>query len=136
MSSALPGDDPDRDGMNNLGEFAFATDPLISGPAPTHIRSVESGGNSLFVLTLPIRTNAVFSGLTSVTSAPIDGITYRVEGSADLTDWNLAIAELTGPDAEAIQSELTPLSSEWTYRSFHLSQALQHAFLRAKAQTP
>ena len=70
-------------------------------------------------LTLPVRTGASFSGAAEQVSAAIDGVTYRIQGGDTLAaPWSLAIAEVTGADATAIQAGLPALSTGWTYRTF------------------
>ena len=111
--------DPDADGQNNLGEFAFNSDPL-SGSSSGKIagKAASVGGAQVLTLTLPVRTGAVFSGATEQVSAPVDGIVYRIQGSDDLNTFALVISEVTGADATAIQAGLPTLSTGWTYRTF------------------
>jgi hypothetical protein len=115
-----PSHDPDLDGLNNLGEFAFDENPL-SGTASGKItgKFATIAGRELFTLTLPVKNGVTFSGTTEQVSSPIEGLIYRILGTDDLTKWNLPISEVTGPDAVAIQSGLPALSAGWTYRSFH-----------------
>jgi hypothetical protein len=136
-----PSLDPDHDGLDNRGEFAFDGNPL-SGTANGKITAklATIAGSEFFTLILPVRGGATFSGNTEQVSSPIDGLIYRIQGADDLSSWNLPIAEVTGPDAVAIQTGMPALSSGWTYHSFRASSTpgAQHtrAFLRAVAQTP
>lgn len=41
-TGALRNDDPDGDGLNNLSEFAFGTDPTVNTQSPIQIESVSS----------------------------------------------------------------------------------------------
>ena len=111
--------DPDHDGLNNLGEFAFAGNPL-SGDASKKIigKFTSIAGGEFFTLTLPVRSGATFNGINEQVSSPIDGLIYRIQRAEDLNNWNLPIAELTAPDAATIQFGLPALASGWTYRSF------------------
>lgn len=126
--------DPDGDGMINFGEFAFDSNPLSAAPSGkiTGKQAAISGSNCL-VITLPVRTGAVFSGSTSLSSAPIDGVIYSIEGSFDLASWNLIVTEVTGATAASIQSGLPALDAGWSYRSFQSTSGLTKCFLRARA---
>ena len=115
-----PADNPDNDGLDNLGEYALDGDPLsgaASGKVVVKLGSV--GGDQVLTLTLPVRAAVgAFSGADALTATG-DGVTYTVEGSDNLGSWLLDIDEVTGPDATAIQAGLPALSSgDWTYRTF------------------
>ena len=66
--------DPDGDGLVNLLEFAFGTLPNDSSSTTAPVVSVKDGKLNLVA---PRRTG-------------ISGLTYRVEISANLTDWQVA----------------------------------------------
>lgn len=115
-----PADNPDNDGLDNLGEYALDGDPLsgaASGKVVVKLGSV--GGDQVLTLTLPVRAAVgAFSGANALTATG-DGVTYTIEGSDNLGSWLLDIDEVTGPDATAIQAGLPALSSgDWTYRTF------------------
>lgn len=114
-SDALPGSDPDGDGQNNLLEFALNSIPN-SGAASGKIRaSVELvAGDNALTYTLPVRTGAVFTGSTSQTTT-IDGVTYTIEGSDDLSTWGTMVISEVVP---ALTSGLPALDTGWTYRTF------------------
>ncbi|MFD0895723.1 autotransporter-associated beta strand repeat-containing protein [Luteolibacter ambystomatis] len=126
--------DPDRDGLNNLGEFAFASNAL-SGTNTGKIVTKASviGGEKCVVLTLPVRNGAQFSGTGAQISAPVDGVIYQIEGSTDFAIWNLGIAELTGTAADPYKANMPTLDNGWSYRCFRTLGNLQKSFLRAKA---
>ena len=97
----LPGADPDGDGANNLEEFAFGGDP--SKPADQGLRLVQtvdanSDGQRDLTLTLEVRSGG--SGGVSFTpagnqlTATVDGITYQIQGSTDLVNWNSQVSEV------------------------------------------
>lgn len=132
-----PNDDPDQDGRVNLEEFAFDGDPLSAGSDHKLVAKVATLPDVGMVLTftLPVRDGAVFFGPGDLAAA-IDGLVYLVQGSIDLMDFTTPeVAEITGPDALAIQAGLPALSSGWTYRTFRLPDTVggpnPRAFLRA-----
>ena len=47
-----------------------------------------------------------------------DGLFYKIQASDDWRAWTLAVTEVTGPDATAIQLGLPALNPGWTYRTF------------------
>ena len=109
-------DDPDKDGRNNLEEFAFDGDPrsgVNEGKVVGKVATLPSDGGKVLTLTLPVRAGATFGGATEQVSAAIDGIVYTVQGSDTLeaASWNLVIAEVTGSDALAVQAGLPTLSA-------------------------
>ena len=135
-------DNPDNDGVNNLGEFALNGNPL-SGVSDGKVvsRVVTLGGSPVLTLTLPVRTGAVFTAPTSteLVSAVVDGVIYHIQGGNDLTTFGLAISEITDPgDVATVQGTLAtdhPLDSGWAYRSFRAPGTATTdptAFLRAK----
>lgn len=111
-------DDPDLDGDSNLVEFAV-DGAALSGKATGKVvtRIASAGGESALTLTLPVRNGAVFSGATAQ-SATVDGVIYRIQAGNTLVAWDLAVSEVTGADATAIQAGLPALTTGWTYRTF------------------
>jgi hypothetical protein len=86
-------DDYDSDGVVNLLEFAFGTDPKVASPQPLNA-PVVGGTRTLQQRGKPIQE------ITNTTAAPdmkvlfmrrtthaTDGLTYFVEFSADLATW-------------------------------------------------
>jgi autotransporter-associated beta strand protein len=132
--------DPDKDGKNNLFEFAFDGDPLSGANDGKIVGKVATlGGNQVLTLTLPVRAGAVFNPDSGdQLSGVIDEIVYRIEGDKSLNPFADAIAEVTGGDATTIQDdlELPALSGDgWTYRTFRAPDNVTtepKAFLRAK----
>jgi autotransporter-associated beta strand protein len=127
------GMDPDQDGLTNLQEFAFDGNPLSGandGKRVATLADPDGAGpeGSTLVYTLPVRDGAVFSGPGDLVSAPVDGIIYQIQGSANLLDFTTAtIAEVT----PAQSAGLPALSTGWSYRSFYISGApADRAFLR------
>jgi len=134
--------DPDNDGRNNLAEFALDGNPLSGVTDGKLLGKVATvGGEQVLTLTLPVRTGATFSNSGGdQLSAPIDGVTYRIEGDGNLSSFADIITEVTGGDASAIQAGLPALSTGWNYRTFRSPgtvPAVPKAFLRAQiSQTP
>jgi hypothetical protein len=120
----LKGADPDRDGLINLGEFALDGNPATgarSGKIVAKIAPV-SGTNAL-TLTLPVRSGATTDPFDSPGGElglrqNVDGVSYKIQASDEMTNWTLDVAEVTGSDATAIQSGLPALNSGWVYRTF------------------
>ena len=133
-------DNPDGDDLNNLAEFALDGDPLTA----THIDKIAYqlatlGAEDAFTITTPVRNGVVFSGASEQVSADIDGVIYRVRGSADLASWALVVSEVTEGDATTIQSGLPTLSSGWSYRTFRLADDIDNltkGFLRLRVEQP
>ncbi|MFD0894631.1 autotransporter-associated beta strand repeat-containing protein [Luteolibacter ambystomatis] len=130
-------DNPDGDGLNNLGEFALDGNPLSgvrAGKVVVKVAPVSSV--NYLTLTLPVRgSGTTFSGSTEKVSALVDGIIYHVQGSDDLTNFTATVVEVTGTDATNIQSDLPVLSSGWFYRTFRSQNPVSSTsktFLRAK----
>lgn len=134
-----PDADPDDDGRTNLQEFALATDPADGGHGDTYAGVGDPDGEgvetSAFVMTLPVRSEAVFAPGTGPNSgdsvAATASVGYRVEGSFDLTFWNLAVSEVT-PNS-SFTTDLPELPQGWSYRSFRVpgqTPDSQRAFLR------
>lgn len=132
--------DPDQDGRTNIEEFALATDPADGGHGEAFVRTGDADGAgpevSVCVMTIAVRDGAQFTGGTGGNSgdliAPTTSVTYRVEGSFDLVNWNLAVSEVTPNDS--FRFGLPQLPTGWSYRSFRVpgeTSATQKAFLRA-----
>jgi autotransporter-associated beta strand protein len=133
------GDDPDGDGLTNLQEFALDGNPA-SGAATGKVRSrIEAvGADQALVITLPVRDGASFTGLTSK-SATIDDVTYKIEGSDNLSLFDQAVSEI----AVSAAGMPTPLTAGWSYRTFRLDGAIGGAtprgpkgFLRTDITAP
>lgn len=115
------GEDFDGDGRVNFEEFALDGDPLTGasdGKVNARLATLADS-NTVFTLTLPVRAGAVFNGPGDLVSDTVDGVIFRIQGSADLTDFiTMDITEITGNDATAIQAGLPALAPGWTYRTF------------------
>jgi len=133
-NDALPSANPDDDQWNNLQEFAFNGDPTsntANGKKRLSIYNHE--GMEFLSLTIPVRVGTIFSGTPSV-STTIDGITYTVQGSLDLINYNAVVT----PGSAEDDAGLPPLDSSWEYRSFWIDAPDQHkpsGFIRIKVET-
>ena len=91
--------DPDGDDTNNLEEFAFGGDPTSGSDQGTrNTQTVDVNGDTLrdLTLTLEVRSGATFSPSgNDLVSAPVDQLTYRIEGSTDLVNWDSQVSEVT-----------------------------------------
>jgi fibronectin-binding autotransporter adhesin len=112
---ALPSADPDRDGQINLLEFALNSSP-VSGTASRKTRSAVTivGGENALTYTLPVRVGAVFTGDTSK-SATVAGLSYTIQGSDELSEWETMVITEVVP---ALSADLPELDADWTYRTF------------------
>jgi autotransporter-associated beta strand protein len=134
--------DPDKDGKNNLQEFALDGNPLSGandGKVVGKVATVSAA--QVLTLTLPVRSGAVFAPDSGdQLSGLIDGIYYRIEGGTDLVNFAATISEVTGGDATTIQAGLPALSTGWTYRTFRTAGTVPTVpkdFMRAKiSETP
>ncbi|MBX3740945.1 MAG: hypothetical protein KF712_08140 [Akkermansiaceae bacterium] len=125
--------DANGDGRLNFLDFALDGNPMSGARNAKEIHAISNvGGTNYYTLTIPVRIGATFSATTGPSiSTQVDGITYRIQGSYDLTNWT------TGPDVVPLASPLTTtpaLSSGWEYKSFRLSSsttAQPKAFIRA-----
>jgi hypothetical protein len=149
--TGLPGfengktEDPDKDGRDNLTEFAFDGEPLSGTNDGKVVGKVATVGvDQVMTLTLPVRGTAPTPTFSNDggdrLSALIDGIYYRIEGSSDLAAFANTITEVTSGEEAAIQSGLPALSTGWSYRTFRDSgtvPTVPKTFLRAKiSETP
>jgi hypothetical protein len=111
--------DPDFDGFNNLYEFAFNGDPNSgsdNGPIQSAYADSNANANKDLTITIPVRTGATFGPAGATQTAEVEGLTYTVEGSLNLTafdsavefvsktasgdpDWELHTFRLTASDA-------------------------------------
>ena len=146
-----PAADPDHDAHTNLEEYALDGNPLSGindGKVVVKLATLADSSKVL-TLTLPLRRGATFSGSTEQVSALIDGVIYSIQGSDTLAaaEWTLAVTEITGDDATAIQAGLPALSdlnadsiTDWTYRTFRspgtVTDGTPGDFLRAKVVQP
>ena len=131
-----PADDPDKDGISNLAEFAFDDEPLSGAASGKIAAKIETiSGSPYLTLTLPVRDGAVFSGPGDLVSAPVAGVTYTIQGSTDLAGFaSMDLVEVTPALTAGLPS---PLSTGWSYRTFRTPDptgSLSRQFIRALAE--
>ena len=134
--------DPDKDGRNNLAEFAFNGNPTSgSDNGKVYMLKEDSDfdGDAIqeLILTVAVRTGTpVFAGSPSPSAIQAsDGITYTIEGSLDLASFpttvNVVSPVITGLPADP--------GAGYEYRSFSLNGSnglTGKGFLRAKVTSP
>ena len=88
-NDALPGSNPDSDGLSNLLEFAFGTDPTVSnGGSIGYSSGVVTPGLPLPVLETISSNNVDFRAVFARRKAwAAAGLTYTPQFSPDLTEW-------------------------------------------------
>jgi autotransporter-associated beta strand protein len=119
--------DPDGDGLSNVQEFAFNSDPSSGSATGGIVGKVDAGH---LTLTVPVRSGAVFSGSGPLV-ATIDDVRYEIDAGTDLGTFTTAIEETA-----VLSAGLPVLTTGWTYRTFRLVApvtAAPKAFLRADA---
>jgi hypothetical protein len=131
-----PSADADSDGMSNLGEFAFGGDPNDATNDGITRSGVESfSGSDHLAITLACRSGATFAGTGPITST-IDGITYSIRASSDLTTFATALEEVT----PAVTAGLPTVPTGYTYKTFRMTAprgSATKAFIQAvAAETP
>lgn len=136
--------DPDRDGLNNLAEFAFCGDPLSGGQRWFMVErkdtAVDPDADPEFTLTCAMRRGAVFAAQPdqSQVSEAIDGVSYTVAASCDLKE-----SESSARAVRRVSAAATPPSgsglpdltgTDWEYQTFSAFNGLPgNGFLRATA---
>ena len=136
--------DPDKDGRDNLAEFAFNGDPLggaDNGKVFVLTEDSDAAGDPSGAKEL-ILTVAVRAGTPAFTGTPspsanfaADGITYTIEGSLDLGSFLAPVVAVP----TAVVTGLPVAGSGYEYRSFSLggSDGLGgKGFLRAEVTSP
>ncbi|MBB5352730.1 hypothetical protein HNR46_002978 [Haloferula luteola] len=125
MGSGSAEGDPDGDGVANIVEFGLNGNPAAtSSRGILRLLSDANGGGT--VLTAAIRKGAVFSADGGALISAIDGITYRIEGSMNLSDWSLEVIERT----PAVTTDMADPDAAWELRSFGFAEAPATGFLR------
>ncbi len=125
-------DDPDKDGKTNLAEFAFNGDPLSgsdNGQVFVLTADTDADTTKELILTIAVRSGApAFTGTPSPASS-VDGVTYTINGSGDLSTFATQV-NVVAPQTAG----LPPVGGGYEYRSFSLegSDGLSgKGFLRA-----
>gem|GEM_PF-397625 len=121
----LPGSNPDSDGLDNLLEFAFGSDPTVSDGG-----SISYGSGVMPGLPLPVLESITANGVDfrAVFARRKDwasvGLTYTVQFSHDLTEWvdsteTPTVLEDGSGDIDAVSVE-SPLAGDEPAQFFRL----------------
>jgi autotransporter-associated beta strand protein len=145
-----PTADPDKDGSTNLQEFAFngnPKDPANNGQI--YVLTADSSYDGAtgvdaekeLILTVALRkgTGFISSGTIEAMPKTVDGITYTIQGSADLADGFIHQVWVVAPITAPVPALTGPRADEYEYRSFSLdgSNGLPgKGFLRAQVAQP
>ena len=122
--------DQDGDGSTDYLEFAtggLPSDTLDKGTYQGGIHEVS--GSDTLVFTLAVLSGATFSSAPdNAMTATIQGVTYRIESSLNLSDWNAVVAEVA-----PVTTGLPAAPAGYTYHSFRASafpSSTSRAFMR------
>jgi autotransporter-associated beta strand protein len=132
-ANSVPGYDADFDGYLNFYEFAFNGDPLSgsnNGYQAGQIANVPAVGNPL-ILTFATRQATVFTGNT----ATKDGVTYTVQGSANLNGFPSPVTEVSPP---IVPVGWPAAGAGYEYHTFRLNSStplIGSGFVRAKVES-
>jgi autotransporter-associated beta strand protein len=130
--------DPDDDGAPNLLEFALNGDPTSGTSSGLAFASIQPiAGQDFLTYTIAVRTGATFSELENRQIANRDGLTYLVEATLDLNDWEIseAITEIV----PALTAGLPAPSLGWEYHTFRTNgdpATTPPTFLRVRVEAP
>jgi autotransporter-associated beta strand protein len=121
LGDGAPGVDKDNDGQNNATEFALGGDPT-SGSNNAKIYSLvadsDADGDSTteLLMTIAVRSGTpAFAGSPSPT-ATMDGMTYTIQGSADLSGFTATVNP-----ASPVTTGLPAAPTGYEYRTFSLN---------------
>ena len=135
LSNTAPGADPDNDGHSNLYEFAFNGDPRSgSDSGKVFVFTTDNDSSKKLILTVAVRAGTPdFAG--SPPAKSIDGITYTIRGSTDLSGFSQPVAMLATP----VTTGLPAAGTGYQYRSFSLDGSAglpAKGFLHAEVTQP
>jgi autotransporter-associated beta strand protein len=136
-----PSADPDKDGMDNIAEFAFNGNPRSGtdrGKMYMLIADSNFDGDSLkeLILTVAVRNSAVFTSGAPCTSALIDGINYAIDGSVTLNGFPTTVNVVPTAVITGLPADTWP---DYEYRSFSLGTSnnlTNKGYLRARVTKP
>ena len=144
LADRVPGADPDKDGSNNLAEFAFngvPNNPAKKGLFFTQLKD-NGDGDTLKELTFTCavrRSTSVAFPASGVQTATIDGVTYTIEANPVLTGtWSSAVSYAGKSNTPPAGSNLPDLTgTAWEYCIFSAFNGLGgKGFIRAKVALP
>jgi autotransporter-associated beta strand protein len=127
---ALPGADPDGDGLSNLAEFIMGGTAPNSGSAAN--RPVEAVTDGHLTISMLVPSGATFAGSPSP-SATVQDVQVAVGGSLDLATFARPV------EATVLNPGLPTAPSGYEWHTFRLSEPISSrssGFLRASFSTP
>ena len=127
---ALPGADPDGDGLSNVAEFIMGGTAPNSGSAAN--RPVEAVISGHLTMSMLVPSGATFAGSPSP-SANVQGVDVAVGGSLDLATFTRPVEET------ALNPGLPSAPSGHEWHTFRLGEPISsqsRGFLRASFITP
>ena len=125
-NDALPGADPDRDGVPNLLEFmlnADPTNPASRGKSAVRLANTNATPGDELIYVVALRSGAVFGPdpNNQAQVATVDEVTCRVAGSLNLAAFNAIVQTLPLPLNPALTAGLPAPDPGWEYRAFRLA---------------
>lgn len=129
---ALPGADPDGDGVKNIVEFALGGDPKsgsANGPSLAKVQNAPT--TPALTLTIATRTGTTFDTGSGARTAAKDGVTYTVQAGTDLAVWTATVTEVT----PALTAGLPAAPSGYEYHTFKTAgpvSSIPKDFMRVK----
>ena len=122
-----PNADPDSDGATNFDEFALGGNPSQGSAGRKAFfliaDSSDAGTARELLLTIAVRAgndgaggNPVFSPTSGTPTATIDGVTYAVQGSTDLLNFDSPVSVVA-----TVTTGLPALPAGYEYRTFRLN---------------
>lgn len=122
-----PNADPDADGVSNFDEFALGGNPSQGGDRSKVFSLVadsnDAGTARELLLTIAVRAgndgaggNPIFSPTSGAPTATIDGITYTIQGSTDLLNFDSPVSVVG-----TITTGLPTVPTGYEYRTFRLN---------------
>ncbi|MCX6878191.1 MAG: Ig-like domain repeat protein [Verrucomicrobia bacterium] len=138
-------DDPDKDGVKNVAEFAFNGDPL-SGADNGKIYSViaaapDYNANPAMILTIAVRAGTTFSSTSAANlsnAAPVDGLTYTIDGSYDLSTFDIQVQHNSSiylPAGVSSNPGVGYVFKSFTLVGSEMPGGVPKGFLRAKVES-
>jgi autotransporter-associated beta strand protein len=119
--------DPDKDGLNNLAEFALNGNPAdgsANGLTASLLQDTTAPAGKELTYIVATRDGAVFSsGAGGVQSATVsaDAVSYKVEGSLDLVFPGSAVSQVSVSNTAPAATGLPDLTgTAWEYHTFRL----------------
>ena len=79
-------DDPDKDGLINLIEYAFGSEPMLPNPSPAVSGTTTVGGETFHTLTVPKNPDATDSVVSVEAASSLTASDWSANGLVIVTD--------------------------------------------------